>query len=170
MAKVRYRVRNWSEYNRALVNRYRLEVWLSEDVARGWYARPTGRRGRQPVYSDLAITFCLTIRALFDLPLRGCQGLLESVLSDMGLPVPDYSVMCRRAPGLEVSALGPAQRLVVWQMIAPETSTISFNAYRHLTISPRGDSRAERRGAGTPPRRPWRAWAWRRRARRPHVD
>ena len=102
MAKVRYRVRNWSEYNRALVNRYRLEVWLSEDVARGWYARPTGRRGRQPVYSDLAITFCLTIRALFDLPLRGCQGLLESVLSDMGLPVPDYSVMCRRAPGLEV--------------------------------------------------------------------
>jgi hypothetical protein len=102
MAKVRYRVRNWSEYNRALVNRYRLEVWLSEDVARGWYARPTGRRGRQPVYSDLAITFCLTIRALFDLPLRGCQGLLESVLSDLGLPVPDYSVMCRRAPGLEV--------------------------------------------------------------------
>jgi len=26
MAKVRYRVRNWSEYNRALVNRYRLEL------------------------------------------------------------------------------------------------------------------------------------------------
>jgi len=102
MAKVRYRVRNWSEYNRALVNRYRLEVWLSEDTARGWYAQPTGRRGRQPVYSDLAITFCLTIRALFDLPLRGCQGLLESVLAGMGLTVPNYSVMCRRAHGLEV--------------------------------------------------------------------
>jgi len=26
MAKVRYRARNWSEYNRALVNRYRLEA------------------------------------------------------------------------------------------------------------------------------------------------
>jgi hypothetical protein len=95
-------VRNWPEYNRALVNRYRLEVWLSEDVARGWYAQPTGRRGRQPIYSDLAITFCLTIRALFDLPLRGCQGLLESVLAGLGLAVPDYSVMCRRSRGLEV--------------------------------------------------------------------
>ncbi|MGQ9651936.1 MAG: IS5 family transposase [Phycisphaerae bacterium] len=102
MAKVRYRVRNWPAYNRALVNRYRLEVWLSEDVARGWYARPTGRRGRPPVYSDTAIAFCLTIRALFDLPLRGCQGFLESARIGLGLAVPDYSVMCRRAPGLEV--------------------------------------------------------------------
>jgi len=104
MAKVRYRVRNWPEYNRALVNRYRLEVWLSEDVVQGWYAQPTGRRGRQPVYSDLALTFCLTIRALLDLPLRGCQGLLESVLAglDLNLAVPDYSVMCRRARSLKV--------------------------------------------------------------------
>jgi len=39
MAKVRYKMRNWSEYNRTLVNRYRLELWLSEGLARGWYAR-----------------------------------------------------------------------------------------------------------------------------------
>lgn len=102
MAKIRYKVRNWSTYNRALVSRYRLEVWLSKDVKRGWYAQPAGRRGRQPIYSDLAIAFCLTIRALFDLPLRGCQGLLESMLAGTGLRVPDYSVMCRRASRLDV--------------------------------------------------------------------
>jgi hypothetical protein len=104
MAKVRYRVRNWPEYNRALVNRYRLEIWLSEDVRQGWYATPTGDRGRPRVYSHLALTFCLTIRALFDLPLRGCQGLLESLLPrlDLDWAVPDYTVMCRRARSLEV--------------------------------------------------------------------
>jgi len=104
MAKVHYRVRNWPEYNRALVNRYRLEVWLSDEVERGWYAQPVGDRGRPQVYSDLALTFCLTIRALLDLPLRGCQGLLESVFSrlDLGLAVPDYTVMCRRARTLKV--------------------------------------------------------------------
>jgi len=101
MAKTHYRVRNWPEYNRALVNRYRLEVWLSEGVAQGWYAQPGGGRGRPLVYSDLALT-CLTIRALLDLPLRGCQGLLESVLTRLGLAVPDYTVMCRRARTLKV--------------------------------------------------------------------
>lgn len=102
MGKVRYKVRNWSRYNRALKRRYSLEIWLSPDVVRGWYAQPSGQRGRPRVYSDLAITFCLTIRALFDLPLRGCQGLLESLLADTGLAVPDYSVLCRRARGLDV--------------------------------------------------------------------
>ena len=71
MAKVHHNVRNRSEYNRALINRYRLEVWLCDSVKHGWYAKPAGRRGRRPIYSDLAIAFCLTIRVSFDLPLRG---------------------------------------------------------------------------------------------------
>lgn len=102
MGKVRYKVRNWPEYNQALKNRYRLELWLSDDVIDAWYAEPTGRRGSQPVYSDTAIMFCLTIRALFHLPLRGCEGFAASILKPFSLPAPDYTTLCRRARELEV--------------------------------------------------------------------
>ena len=32
----RYRIRNWREYNRALINRGRLTVWFDEDAIAGW--------------------------------------------------------------------------------------------------------------------------------------
>jgi len=66
--------------------------------------KPTGCRGAQPVYSDTAITFCLTIRALFNLPLRGCQGVAGSILKPVKLPVPDYTTLSRRSktPSVEL--------------------------------------------------------------------
>lgn len=111
MAKTRYKVRNWPEYNRALKNRFRLTVLMSEEVFSGWYAPPSGMRGAPRRYSDLAIRFALTLRVLFNLPLRGCEGFVEDVLQLLGMDLecPDYTTLCRRGKTLEIR-LCPVRR------------------------------------------------------------
>ena len=53
-----YKTLNWPAYNKALKRRGSLTVWFDPDMT--WAAQPTGKRGRQPVYSDAAIQTCLT--------------------------------------------------------------------------------------------------------------
>jgi len=99
-ARARYRVTNWPEYNRALVERGSVTLWLSDDVVRGWRARG----GRGYVYSDLAIRCALSLRVVFNLTLRQTQGFLASLASRLlpGLRVPHYSTLSRRAAGLKM--------------------------------------------------------------------
>ena len=73
--KTKYRVGNWSDYDRALVDRGNLTIWLSPEAIARWNAKPTRRRGGQRKYSDLAIETALTLRLLFKLPLRQAEGL-----------------------------------------------------------------------------------------------
>ena len=55
-AKAQYRVRNWAEYDRALVARGNLCLWFEDGtLAQHWRAAPTGKRGAQPTYTDTAI-------------------------------------------------------------------------------------------------------------------
>ena len=104
--KPRYRVTNWPEYNRALVQRGSVTLWLSDEVIQGW--RAPGGKGC--VYSDLAIHCGLSLRAVFRLTLRQAQGFLASLANQFlpGLPVPHYSTLCRRAAGLDIPV--PARR------------------------------------------------------------
>ena len=97
-----YRTKNWSAYNAALKSRGSLSIWLDKEMA--WFAAGTGKRGRQPTYSDAAIQFCLSLKCLFGLPLRQSIGLVESLLKLSGLnwPVPDFSTVSRRQKELEV--------------------------------------------------------------------
>ena len=69
-----------------------------------WYAAPSGKRGRNQVFSDAAIECCLSLRSLFGLPLRQCSGFVESLLQLMGLDwqAPDFSTLCRRQAHLQV--------------------------------------------------------------------
>jgi hypothetical protein len=68
-SKTRYRTRNWREYDRGLIARGDLAVWLSPDLA--WHAEEgTGRRGWPRVFSDAAIQCVLTLKVLYQLPLR----------------------------------------------------------------------------------------------------
>ena len=102
--KTIYRVRNWSTYNQALINRGSLTVWLSEEALSGWrYQGPT-QRGGQFFYSDLAIETTLTLRKLFDLGLRQSQGLVRSlfVVMDLDLKAPNYSTFSRRQAALQI--------------------------------------------------------------------
>lgn len=98
----RYRTTNWSAYNAALRKRGSLLIWLDKEMA--WHAPHEGRAGRPPVFSNVAIQFCLSIKVLFKLPLRQTAGMVASLLRLAGLdwPVPDYSTLCRRQKTLKV--------------------------------------------------------------------
>ena len=84
-----------------------------------WHAPREGRPGRPPVFSGLAIQFCLSIKVLFKLPIRQTAGMVTSLLrlADLDWPVPDCSTLCRRqeSPKVQIPyrrAGGPLNLLV----------------------------------------------------------
>ena len=91
--KTKYRVANWPAYNRALVRRGDMTVWLSSEAIAAWPASRSGHRGGQRRYSDLAIETALTLRLLYHLPLRQAEGCLHALFGIMrlDLSVPDYT-------------------------------------------------------------------------------
>lgn len=96
----RYRIDNWAQYNRALVQRGSITIWVEDGSIEAWMAeRKKGQRGRPKIYSDEAILMLLTLREVYRLPLRGLQGLVSSIFFLMGLtlPIPCYTQVCRRA-------------------------------------------------------------------------
>ena len=102
--KAVYRIRNWREYNEALVRRGSLTVWVDQEALDAWNYQGPAQWGGQYVYSDTAIQCLLTIRAVFHLPLRATQGMARSLfeLMGLGLDVPHYSTLSRRAADLAV--------------------------------------------------------------------
>ena len=98
MAKKTYRVRNWQEYNKALVKRGSLTFWFNEEVMGSWYAKPLGKPGRAYIYSDVAIECCALLKLWFNKPLRATQGLMQSLLGllKVELKVPSYTQISRR--------------------------------------------------------------------------
>jgi Transposase DDE domain len=101
--KARYRIRNWNEYNKSLIQRGSLTVWFSEDAIKKWLApKGAGKRGRPELFSDDAILTAIMIRFVFHLPLRALQGFLASLVMMLAvaLPIPCYTQICRRAKSL----------------------------------------------------------------------
>jgi hypothetical protein len=72
--KTCYRVRNWSEYDRGLVQRGDIRVWLSDDAIVGWRAASRSTPGGQRRFSSLAIETTLMLGAVMRLPLRQTEG------------------------------------------------------------------------------------------------
>jgi hypothetical protein len=87
--KTKYRLGNWSDYDRSLVERGNLTVWLSPDAIAQWNAKPSRRRGGQRKFSDLAIEAALTLRLLLQLPLRVPKklGRIDLVIDSSGLGI-----------------------------------------------------------------------------------
>lgn len=108
--KRKYRIRNWPDYDTALVNRGRLTLWLDEAALRNWRNREhTGKRGKPRVYTDQAIACALRLGAVYHLPLRATEGLLASLVALAGadVPVPDYSTLSRRRKTMNVIPSAP---------------------------------------------------------------
>lgn len=83
-----------------------MTIWFTEEAQAGWLAVKTGKRGAQPVYSDLAIETSLTLRLVFKQPLRQTTGLLRSLTELLKLdelPIPNYSTLSRRGQRPKVS-------------------------------------------------------------------
>lgn len=105
MPKKHYRVRNWKKYNEALVKRGSITFWLDEAAIANWHANQNScGRGRPLRYSELAIECALTLRAVFHLTLRSTEGFIHSLVSlgNLGLDVPDYTTLCKRAKTLVI--------------------------------------------------------------------
>jgi hypothetical protein len=94
--------RNWSEYNRQLVNRGGFLLYIDPAVVKAWRVQ-SGRRG-QPAFSLLVIEIALTLREAYGLSLRGAQGFLRDLIKVMNLALkePDYTLLCKRAPEVTV--------------------------------------------------------------------
>lgn len=111
--KQQYRIRNWPDYNKALVQRGSLTLWIDERAIETWLNTDCPvRRGRRRTYADAAIFCSLILREVYHLPLRATEGLVSSLLRLLktGLPVPDYSTLSRRARALDVQLSSAARR------------------------------------------------------------
>lgn len=98
----RYRITNWPDYNESLRQRGDVTVWLSDEVEADWRTERRKTRGGQPVYSDLAITVCLTLGMVYKQPLRQTEGFVRNLVKLMGVDirVPDCSTFSRRGSGV----------------------------------------------------------------------
>lgn len=111
------RVRNWSHYNKRLVKRGAITLWLDEGAFQV-EAHPR-KRGRAYSYSDKLIEMGLVLKNRFHLDFRGLEGFLGSLFALLGrnARVPNYTTLCRRQAGLSVDlgvrSLGEALDIVV---------------------------------------------------------
>jgi hypothetical protein len=96
--KTRSRIANWAEYDKALVQRGEITLWISEDAIRSWTPARSGKRGAPRKYSDLAIETAITLRLVYRLPLRQAEGFLRSLLNiiSLDLDAPDHTTLSRR--------------------------------------------------------------------------
>ena len=90
--KALYRVKNWSDYDKALVQRGSITFWMSDDFEKTWMYAGEKQRGSQYDYTDQAILIMLTIKEVFHLTNRGVEGFVRSIFRMMkvNLPVPDH--------------------------------------------------------------------------------
>ena len=107
--KVRYRLQNWSEYNKALEKRGSITVYFDEEVIQNWYATVAEdpSRGGQQVYSDTCIEAIMLFKTVFKLAYRQVRGFTLSILELMGLSslvVPSYTQVNRRFRQLAIAA------------------------------------------------------------------
>ena len=106
--KQRYKVSNWPEYNKALRQRGSLEVWISQDAIDQWYEveRVYDGTGTPRKFSDFAVIICHEVRQVYRLPLRQCQGFIDSLfeLAELKATCPDYSCLSKRLSALEIKS------------------------------------------------------------------
>ena len=102
--KTLYRVKNWSEYDKALVQRGSITFWMSNDFEKTWLYTGAKQRGSQFDYTDQAILVMLTVKEVFHLTNRGVEGFVRSLFQMMkiNLPVPDHSTLSKRGKALQV--------------------------------------------------------------------
>ncbi len=99
----RYRIENWPEYNKALIQRGSITIWFEDKALENWFSNTyTGQAGRPETYSNDAMLMLLILRERFGLTLRSLQGFATSLLllMKLTLPVPSYTQICRRAESL----------------------------------------------------------------------
>jgi hypothetical protein len=147
MNNTRYKTTNWTQYNKALINRGSLTFWIDEEAIDQWHCNEHhGGRGRGYTYNELSITTALMVKKIFHLPLRGLQGFLDSIFGMMKLDLksPSYSCISKRAKELDVS------------IKFPEAGTIKHLAIDSTGLKVFGEGEWKVKKHGPDKRRTWR--------------
>jgi hypothetical protein len=98
-------VRNWSNYNKVLLQRGSITFWIDKKVFVNWSKpRKTKKRGRPYTYSDELIESLLIIRSVYRLKMRQTIGFVKSffVVANLKLALPEFSILSRRPKNLKV--------------------------------------------------------------------
>jgi hypothetical protein len=106
--KMKFRVKNWAEYDAGLRRRGSLTLWVTSEVPDGWSAPRRTNPGGQSSYSELAIETGMMLRLAFHLAFRQTEGLMVSIFELLGVPLstPDHSTLSRRARKMASIAKG----------------------------------------------------------------
>jgi IS5 family transposase len=101
-----YKIKNWKAYNKTLVQRGNVSIWLEDSVLRTWRDIDGSKIVvGEPLYGDAVIQCCLLLGIVYHQPLRQTTGFVASVLAILGhanFQVPDYTTLCRRQSCLSV--------------------------------------------------------------------
>ncbi len=95
--------RNWSHYNRTLVNRGSLNIWIDQATQKQWITK--GKTRGRPRFSSHVIELGWILKAVYQLSLRALQGFLQSIveLMNLSLEIPHYTLFCKRAREISYS-------------------------------------------------------------------
>lgn len=145
-SKDKYRVTNWSDYNKSLVNRGNISIWIEEEALSNWYYEGSSQQGSQYVYSDQCIECLLGLKAVFHLKYRQLEGFATSIISLLGfdLKLPSYSQICRRAKDLLID------------INVPKSSAPIFLVVDSTGLKVYGEGEWKTRKHGISKRRTWR--------------
>jgi hypothetical protein len=96
--------RDWTQYNKQLVNRGKLHFWVSPEALKNWRAKKKNKHGRPFIYSNDLIKALCYLRFKFRISLRETEGLFSSfvTVTRKRLFVPCYTQVCRRMKTLEL--------------------------------------------------------------------
>lgn len=118
--KDKYRVTNWSDYNKSLVSRGDITIWLDDASLSEWFDDGPSQKGAQYIYSDKCIECLLGIKSVFKLAYRQLEGFAKSIAKLMGFGVeiiPSYSQICRRSSSVEVDICVPKSKIPIYIVI-----------------------------------------------------
>jgi hypothetical protein len=112
-AHTAFKIRNWANDHAALVNRYAITFWFSDEILSQWtHDNEDQGQGHPFVFSDLAIATLLTMRELFRLPYRNTEGFGRWMFGIMplDLPIPGDTALCKRAKQRDIAMAIGKQR------------------------------------------------------------
>lgn len=103
--KPMYHKRDWKQYNKQLINRGKINFWITPEIMKKWTLfRVKKKNGRPFSYSDDLIRTMCFIRFKFHLSLRETEGFFCSLVGRIEgfIEVPSYTQLCRRMKTLKI--------------------------------------------------------------------
>ncbi len=97
---------DWKEYNKQLVNRGKINLWIKPEALEQWKPAKVKKNGPPFRYSNELIKTMSFLPFKFKLSLRETEGFFRSFIEAIGSVVhtPSYTQICRRMKTLQLPA------------------------------------------------------------------